>query len=209
MGSMENTYSRQHSYKIETIYQRNYNIAKLCNLNNLRQSYAILCFLLFSFLFSVKEYSTQNNNVGNQNTNIFFKIKEKIVGRNKDSCWLLGFRSTIIECTCRSFYNYYTKHNIRKSGWYHGKSFIYWGKKSKINKNLYLDAYLSILTWIPIIICDYIIDPLNDHDFFIFTLICTTFNFNLNIRIFKHFYFSFSIPKIVFWTVFFIASAFD
>lgn len=208
MGSMEKYSFQQHPYKI-VLFINETTMAKLSNLNNLRKSYTILCFFLFSLLFSVKEYSTQNNNVGNQNTNIFFKIKEKIVGRNKDSCWLLGFRSTIIEYTCRSFYNYYTKHNIRKSGWYHGKSFIYWGKKSKKNKNLYLDAYLSILTWTPIIICDYIIDPLNDHDFLIFTLICTSFNFNLNIRIFKHFYFSFSIPKIVFWTVFFIASAFD
>ncbi len=82
-----------------------------------------------------------------------------------------------------SLYNYLTEHNKRKQGWYHSKFLVYFGIKKNITKNFHLDLYFSLLNF-----CANLVEYLfltEDLLFLIFKIISP----NINIRIYKNFYF--------------------
>ena len=91
----------------------------------------------------------------------------------------------ITDSTRISLYNYFTGHNKRKQGWYHGKFFVYFGKKANITKNFHLDLYFSLLNFcVNLFECLYITRDL-------LFLILKTISSDINIRIYKNFFFCF------------------
>ena len=144
----------------------------------------LVSFLLLSIFFSVKNIAIGTRIAADEHENNITKtiktVTEKILGKNG---YLFGFRGNIIDWIGTSIYNHYTKHNLRETGWYHGKFYIYGGGKIKITKNLYLDVYYSFLKLIPFFIIDIFI--------YKFILAVTLFAFitiSINIRIYKNFY---------------------
>lgn len=144
----------------------------------------LVSFLLLSIFFSVKNIAIGTGVDTDEHENNIIKtiktVTEKILGGNG---YLCGFRGNIIDWIGTSIYNHYTKHRLRKAGWYNGKFYIYGGKKIEITKNVYLDIYYSFLKLIPFFIIDIFI--------YKFILAVTLFAFitiSINIRIYKNFY---------------------
>ena len=154
-------------------------IAKIRNIK--LKKIILVGFLLFSLLSTTKNIATYNPN----NTKLAKTVTEKILGENG---FLFGFRGNIIDWIGTSIYNHYTKHNLRKSGLYHGKFFVYGGIKIKITTNVYLDVYYSLLKVIPFWIIDVKIISPNMAQLFLFSFL----TFSINIRINKNFYLSIS-----------------
>ena len=153
------------------------------NLKNI----TLVPFLLFYVLAPFKNIATSSDNVdteqSNDDTSYIKTVTEKILG---ELGYLCGFRGNIIDWICTSTYNYYTDHNLRKTGWYHGRFYIYGGIKIKITKNLFLDVYYSFLKLIPF----YIID-VNIYGGYMYILTLFAFiTISINIRIYKNFYLS-------------------
>ena len=155
------------------------------NLKNI----TLVPFLLFYVLATFKNIATSSDNVdteqSNDETSYIKTVTEKILGENG---FLFGFKGNIIDWICTSVYNHYTKHNLRKSGLYHGKFFVYGGIKIKITTNVYLDVYYSLLKVIPFWIIDVKIISPNMAQVFLFSFL----TFSINIRINKNFYLSIS-----------------
>ena len=141
----------------------------------------LVSFLLLSIFFSVKNIAIGTGvDTDEHENNIIKKVTEKILG---ELGYLCGFRGNFIDWIGTSIYNHYTKHNLRKTGWYNGKFYIYGGRKFEITKNVYLDVYYSFLKLIPFFIIDIFI--------YKFILAVTLFAFitiSINIRIYKNFY---------------------
>ena len=116
-------------------------------LRNIKLKHTIL--VAFIFLFSLHPNIATDN--PNDENNIIKTVTEKILG---ELGYLCGFRGNIIDWIGTSIYNHYTKHRLRKAGWYHGKFYIYGGKKIEITTNVYLDVYYSFLKLIPFFIID-------------------------------------------------------
>ena len=137
----------------------------------------------FIFLFPLQpNVATEQHN---DETSYIKTVTEKILGKDG---YLCGFRGNIIDWICTSIYNHYTKHNSRRAGWYHGKFYIYGGRKIEITKNVYLDVYYSFLKLIPFLIIDVkIIRPEMADRYYI-----SFFTFSINIRIYKNFYLAIS-----------------
>ena len=150
-------------------------------LRNIKLKHTIL--VAFIFLFSLHPNEATDN--PNDENNIIKTVTKKILGGNG---YLFGFRGNIIDWIGTSIYNHYTKHNLKETGWYHGKFYIYGGEKIKITKNLYLDVYYSLLKIIPFWIIDVKIISQRMLEYFFVSLL----TISINIRINKNFYLSIS-----------------
>ena len=159
-------------------------------LRNIKLKHTILVsFLLYSLFFSVKNIAIGTRIAADEHENNITKtiktVTEKILGENG---YLFGFRGNIIDWIGTSIYNHYTKHNLRETGWYHGKFYIYGGGKIKITKNLYLDVYYSLLKLITFWIIDVKIISQRMLEYWCVSLL----TISINIRINKIFYLSIS-----------------
>lgn len=138
----------------------------------------------FIFLFTLQpNIATEQHN---DETSYIKTVTEKILGEKGG--YLFGFRGNVIDWICTSVYNHYTEHNLRKTGWYHGKFYIYGGIKFKITKNLYLDVYYSLLKLITFWIIDVKIISQRMLEYWCVSLL----TISINIRINKNFYLSIS-----------------
>ena len=153
----------------------------IANLRNIKLKKIILVGFIFLFSLQPNVATEQPNDENNTIKN----ITEKILGENG---YLFEFRGNIIDWIGTSIYNHYTKHNLRKTGWYHGKYFIYGGIKINITKNVYLDVYYSLLKFIPFWIIDVKIISQRMLDYWYVSLL----TISINIRINKKFYLSIS-----------------
>ena len=91
----------------------------------------------------------------------------------------------IADSTRISLYNYFTEHNKIENGWYRSKFFVFFGRKTNITKNLHLDLYFSLLNFcVNLFECLYITRDL-------LFLILKTISCDINIRIYKNFFFCF------------------
>lgn len=147
----------------------------IAKIRNIKLKHTIL--VSFIFLFSLHPNEARENH----NNNIIKTVTEKILG---EVGFLFGFSGNIIDWICTSTYNHYTEHNLREAGWYHGKFFIYGGRKFEITKNVYLDVYYSFLKLIPFFIID-----VNIYGGWRYLLTLYAFiTISINIRIYKNFY---------------------
>ena len=156
-------------------------VTMIAKIRNIKLKKIILVGFLFLFSLQPNVATEQPND----ETSYIKTVTEKILGKNG---FLLGFKGNIIDWGCTSVYNHYTKHNLRKSGLYHGKFFVYGGIKIKITTNVYLDVYYSLLKVIPFWIIDVKIISPNMAQLFLFSFL----TFSINIRINKNFYLSIS-----------------
>ncbi len=155
----------------------------IAKIRNIKLKHTILVSFLFLFPLQPNIATEQPND----EDNIIKKVTKKILGEK--GSYLFGFRGNIIDWISTSTYNYYTDHNLRKTGWYHGKFYIYGGIKFKITKNLFLDVYYSFLKLIPFYIIDlFIFCGLGD----ILKILISFITISINIRINKNFYLSIS-----------------
>ena len=163
------------------------------NLKNI----TLVPFLLFYVLAPFKNIATSSDNVdteqSNDDTSYIKTVTEKILG---ELGYLCGFRGNIIDWICTSTYNYYTDHNLRKTGWYHGRFYIYGGIKIKITKNLFLDVYYSLLKLIPSLFFDGFI---YNCQYLPLLIPVSFFTFSINIRVYKNFYLSISPIHYILW----------
>ena len=89
----------------------------------------------------------------------------------------------IADSTRISLYNYFTEHNKIENGWYRSKFFVFFGRKTNITKNFHLDLYFSFFNfWVNLLECIYITRDL-------LFLILKTISCDINIRIYKNFFF--------------------
>ena len=89
----------------------------------------------------------------------------------------------IADSTRISLYNYFTEHNKIENGWYRSKFFVFFGRKTNITKNLHLDLYFSLFNFcVNLLECLYITRDL-------LFLILKTISCDINIRIYKNFFF--------------------
>lgn len=172
------------------MYQSYYLLATtmIAKIRNIKLKKIILVGFLFLFSLQPNVATEQPND----ETSYIKTVTEKILGENG---FLFGFRGNIIDWICTSIYNHYTKHNLRKSGLYHGKFFVYGGIKIKITTNVYLDVYYSLLKVIPFWIIDVKIISPNMALLFLFSFL----TFSINIRINKNFYLSISPIHYIFY----------
>ena len=89
----------------------------------------------------------------------------------------------IADSTRISLYNYFTEHNKIENGWYRSKFFVFFGRKTNITKNFHLDLYFSLFNfWVNLLECLYITRDL-------LLLILKIISCDINIRIYKNFFF--------------------
>ena len=192
----------------------------MTNLRNIKLGNIIIrWFFLYSLLFSTKNIATNHDKneepiyiITDSRPDIAYTTTEKyIVCGNRIklltiSHMLRAYNDlriykyiyillSIIGSIYTSLYNYFTGHNKIKNGWYHGKFFVYFGrkkniylgKKTNITKNFHEDLYFSLLNFCA-----------NLFEFLYITrklglLIAKTISCDINIRIYKNFYFCFNL----------------
>ena len=163
----------------------------IAKIRNIKLKKTILVGFLFLFSLQPNVATEQPND----ETSYIKTVTKKIIGKYG---FLLGFRGNIIDWIGTSIYNHYTKHNLRKTGWYRGQFYIYGGIKIKITKKVYLDVYYSLLKLLPFLFFDGFIYNCQ----YLPLLIPVSFlTFSINIHINKDFYLSISPIHYIIWKI--------
>ena len=164
-------------------------VTMIAKIRNIKLKKIILVGFLFLFSLQPNVATEQPND----ETSYIKTVTKKIIGKYG---FLLGFRGNIIDWIGTSIYNHYTKHNLRKTGWYRGQFYIYGGIKIKITKKVYLDVYYSLLKLLPFLFFDGFIYNCK----YLPLLIPVSFlTFSINIRVYKDFYLSISPIHYIIW----------